>query len=68
MKNKILKRNELKLVDPKFRNIVLDAWKKGERVPYGVVYLSSKKPTKKDIERAKEIISELDFFKNCSKL
>lgn len=55
---KYLKKSDLNLVNPKFRKIVQDAWDNGEKVPYGVIYLSSKEPTKEDIEYAKKLIKE----------
>lgn len=55
---KILQREDIDQVRPKFRQLVLDAWKKGEEVPHGVVYLSDAPPTKKDIEWAKSLMLE----------
>jgi hypothetical protein len=46
---KTLKKEDIDKVDPKFRNMVLDVWKNGEEVPYGVVYLSSEPPTEEEM-------------------
>jgi hypothetical protein len=49
----LLKREEVDKVDPKFRPMVIEAFDKGEEVPYSVVYLSSEPITEKDIEWVK---------------
>ena len=54
----ILKKEDIDKVRPKFRDMVLDAWKRGEEVPYGVTYLSNEPPTKEDMEWANKIIKE----------
>lgn len=54
---KYLQKNEINLVHPKFRKLILDAWKGNEKVPYGVVYLTYNKPSKKDIKIVKKIIT-----------
>ena len=51
---KILKRSQLKLVDKKFQPMVVEAWKNGEDVPWGVTLISSRKPTQKEIDWAKK--------------
>lgn len=50
-----LKRNELHLVKPKFQNIVLAAWSRGEDVPYGIIAVSDKLPTDVDLKRVGEL-------------
>jgi hypothetical protein len=55
---KLLEKKDLELVKPKFRPHVLAAWKRGEGVPYGVIYLSEGSVTRKDILRCKELIKQ----------
>jgi len=50
-----LSTSDLDKVAPKFRQMVLDAWAKGEAVPYGVIYLSDRPPTPEEIEFSKEL-------------
>jgi hypothetical protein len=52
---KYLTLDQLNLVKPKFRKLVETVLKDGEKVPYGVVYLSDKSSTEQDIERACEL-------------
>jgi hypothetical protein len=54
----ILKKEDIDKVDPKFRDMVLDAWKNGEEVPYGVVYLSSEPPTEEEMAWANWIVKK----------
>lgn len=54
----ILKREDIDKVRPKFKNMVLDAWNRGEDVPCGVIYLSDEPPTKEDMEWANKIIKK----------
>lgn len=56
---RILKRSELDKVAPKFRQMVVDSWDRGEIVPWGVVLLSDQPLTKKDVLRAGEIARRL---------
>jgi hypothetical protein len=51
---KLLDRKDIDKVRPKFQPLVLEAWKNGEDVPYGVTYLSDAPLTEKDIEWAKK--------------
>ncbi len=53
---KILQKDQLDLVRPKFREMVQKAWNNNEDVPYGVVLLSDEPPTEEDIARVKELI------------
>ncbi len=50
LKQKFLKRNQLKLVPSKFRRLVKMAWGNGNDVPYGVVYLSDDEYTQEEID------------------
>jgi hypothetical protein len=54
-----LKKDELNLVHPKFKEMILDAWKSNEKVPYVVIYLTYRKPSKADIEITKKIIKKI---------
>ena len=55
---RLLEKTEINLVNPKFRQAVLDAWNRGEGVPYSITLLSETKPTRKDIKRAKELMMQ----------
>lgn len=55
---KLLEKKDIELVKPKFRPHVLAAWKRGEGVPYGVIYLSEESATRKEIVRCKELIKQ----------
>jgi hypothetical protein len=55
---KTLEREDINKVRPKFRQLVLDAWKKGEEVPYGVIYLSDAPLTEEDIAWARSLSLE----------
>ena len=60
---KILKREDIDKVDPKFRQMVLDAWEKGEEVPAGVALLSSAPLNEQDlafVEKHAKELSEMD--------
>ena len=50
-----LKRDELHLVKPKFQNMVLEAWSRGEEVPYGIIAVDDKPPTEADLNRVGEL-------------
>lgn len=56
---KLLKKEEIELVNPKFRQLVLDAWKRGEGVPYGIVNLSEAPITRKDAQKARDLIKQV---------
>jgi len=58
---KTLNREDIDKVDPKFRDMVLEAWKNGEDVPYAVTYLSSRPLTEKELEWANKIIKEYNI-------
>jgi hypothetical protein len=64
MMKKLLEKKDIDLVKPKFRQMVLDAWNRGEGVPYGVIYLSEAllKASEKDVDNLiiKQIIDMLD--------
>lgn len=49
---RILKKHEINLVGSRFQRTVKEAWKRGEDVPFGVIYLSSEEPNAADIEWA----------------
>ena len=61
---KILKKNQLKLVKPKFRKMVKIAWKNGEDVPFGVTMLSSAPVNKKDLDWVKQLVKEGKILDN----
>jgi hypothetical protein len=46
---KILQKNDLNKVAPKFRKMVVEAWNKGEDVPWGVTLLSDKPLSSKEL-------------------
>lgn len=50
MSKRILLREELHLVRPKFRPIVEAAWLAGKDVPYGIIYLSDRMLTRAEEE------------------
>lgn len=52
---KYLEKHELNLVKSKFRNIVIDAWNKGEHVPNGIILVSDTTPTEKEIQMTEEL-------------
>jgi hypothetical protein len=58
---KLLEKKDINLVKPKFKDMVLDAWKRKEDVPYGVIYLSDAPLTRKEIKRAKEVIKQFSI-------
>jgi hypothetical protein len=60
---KLLEKKDINLVKPKFKQMVLDAWGRGEGVPYGVVYLSEAPLTRKEAQRAKELIKQYQWEK-----
>ena len=64
---KYLKKSDLNLVKPKFRQKVLDAWAAGEQVPHSVIYLSDAPPTQKDIDYAKKLIKQHKINDHSSK-
>jgi hypothetical protein len=55
---KYLKKSDLNKVHPKFRQTAQTDLENGEDVPYGVVYLTDRKPSKKEIEHVKKLIEE----------
>jgi hypothetical protein len=55
---KVLLREDLDKVKPKFRQMVQTAWERGEEVPYGVIYLSDAKLTEADIKWANKLVSD----------
>lgn len=55
---RLLKKEEIELVKPKFKQMVLDAWKRGEGVPYGIILLDDTPITRKDAQRARELIKQ----------
>ncbi len=55
---RLLQKQDIDKVRPKFRQMVLDAWKKGEQVPYSVICLSDEVPTEEDIEWAQKLIDK----------
>lgn len=61
---KLLQKSELHLVKPKFQQMVLDAWKRKESVPYGVIHLSDVPVTRREIKRAKEIVKQFNLNEN----
>jgi hypothetical protein len=58
---RFLKRNELNLVDSQFRDLVLEAWRNKEKVPYGIIHLTSRKPNEVDILKTKQLIKKLNL-------
>ena len=56
--NKLLQREDINLVKPKFRDIVIEAWNNGEDVPYGVIYLDDRDPTEEEIDHIRQLIKE----------
>ncbi len=65
---KLLQREDIDKVRPKFRDSVLEAWDRGEDVPYGVIYLSDAPLTQEDIDWAHRVIKnfESDDTEQCS--
>jgi hypothetical protein len=55
---KILLKEDLCKVAPKFRNMVIEAWARGEDVPYAVTHLSDAPLTERDIERGHQLIKQ----------
>ena len=55
---KLLEKKDIDIVNPKFRQMVLDAWGRGEGVPYGVIHLSESPITRKDAMRAREMLKQ----------
>jgi hypothetical protein len=58
---KTLQKCDINLVKPEFRKMVELAWAKGQKVPYGVIYLSDTTPTNEDISWANEAIKSNKF-------
>ena len=58
---KLLEKKDINLVKPKFRQMVLDAWGRGEGVPYGVTLLSDAPITRKEAQRAREMIKRYNI-------
>jgi hypothetical protein len=58
---KVLERKDINKVKLKFQIAVLEAWKRGEEVPYGVIHLSDAPLTEKDIEWAKKNIEKFEL-------
>jgi len=56
---KCLQQKDLKKVKPKFRKMVLDTWKRGENVPYGVTYLSDAPISKEDEQWLQVLVKNL---------
>ena len=47
---KYLNKNQLHLVKPKLRKMIKDALKNGEKIPYGVVYISDKNISQRELQ------------------
>lgn len=58
---KYLQKEELHLVAPKFRQMVIDMWNSNEKIPAGILYISDRNPTDNDTIRAKELAKILDW-------
>lgn len=55
---KLLTKEDIDKVRPKFRQMVISAWDRGEDVPYDIVNLSDAPLSEKDIEWAKQLCKD----------
>lgn len=59
---KYLQKKDINEVDPFWRKTVKEAWKNGEDVPHGVIYLTNPKTTpltKDDIEWSRKLAKKI---------
>ncbi len=54
----ILQKDQLHLVKSKFQQTVIDAWEKGEDVPFEVTILSDIGPTEEELSLIKQLNSK----------
>lgn len=52
----MLQEKDLDKVAHRFRDMVLEAWKRGEDIPYSIINLSDKNITQKELDRVDEIV------------
>lgn len=51
----ILEKSQLHLVKPMFRQIVTDAWERGENVPFEITILSDVGPTENELQLIRQL-------------
>lgn len=52
----LLQKDQIHLVNPRFREMVINAWSNNEYVPFGVIFLSDYIPTETDSCKVRELI------------
>lgn len=52
----LLQKDQIHLVNPRFREMVINAWSNNEDVPFGVIFLSDYIPTETDSCKVRELI------------